>query len=96
MTINWSTLMNEQQFENSTATWTPSQQNISQWLTQSISSGLTKKNPTLFDDLKELKNDFYKAKSNGTNFKEVMSRIDQLLKDHNPNRKVAALLRAKE
>jgi hypothetical protein len=88
--------MNEQQSENSTATWTPSQQNISQWLTQSFSSGLTMKNQTLYEDLKELRVELSKVKPNGNNFKEVLKQLDELLKDHNPSRKVAALLRSKD
>jgi cell fate (sporulation/competence/biofilm development) regulator YlbF (YheA/YmcA/DUF963 family) len=85
--------MNEQLSENTKEIWTPSQQNISQWMTQSNTMDLNK---NLFEDLKIVQEEFEQKKPNGTNFRELMARMKQLTSKHNPNRKIAALLRAKE
>jgi hypothetical protein len=53
-------------------------------------------NKVIFDDVMALQIEFEQRKANGTNFRDLMSRIKDLTIKHNPNRKIAALLRAKE
>jgi hypothetical protein len=85
--------MNVQPSESMKEIWTPSQQNILQWMTQ---SNTTELNKVIFEDVMALQIEFEQRKANGTNFRDLMSRIKDLTIKHNPNRKIAALLRAKE
>jgi hypothetical protein len=62
-------------------------------MTQSNTTELSK---DIFNDVKALQAEFEQRKANGTNFRDLMSRIKDLTVKHNPNRKIAALLRAKD
>jgi hypothetical protein len=59
-------------------------------------SNTTELNKIIFEDVKALQIEFEQRKANGTNFRDLMSRIKDLTAKHNPNRKIAALLRAKD
>jgi cell fate (sporulation/competence/biofilm development) regulator YlbF (YheA/YmcA/DUF963 family) len=77
--------------------WTPTQQNILQWTQQSSNSGYKNTNNTsMYKDVNDLLENYSRLKSNGSNFKSLISELNKLVSKYDPKNKVAALLKPKK